>query len=105
MAKMNEVALRRRDRSRDLGAELLESVRQVKTGQAGHVHRVPMSSVTEARTKSGFSQSQFATLMGVSKRTLQEWEQGRRKPSGAAQTLLAIAAKRPEILREAAAEA
>ena len=59
-----------------------------------------MSAVTEARTRAGFSQQQFADLLGVSSRTLQEWEQGRRQPSGAAQTLLAIAARHPEILRE-----
>jgi len=41
----------------------------------------------------------FAALPGVSVRTLQEWEQGRRNPSGAAQTLIAIAEKRPEVLR------
>ena len=72
----------------------------MKAGRAGHVHRVAMSAVTEARTRAGFSQQQFADLLGVSSRTLQEWEQGRRQPSGAAQTLLAIAARHPEILRE-----
>lgn len=53
--------------------------------------------------KSGLSQSEFAKLLGVSVRTLQDWEQGRREPSGAAQTLIAIAERRPEVLREAAA--
>jgi putative transcriptional regulator len=46
------------------------------------------------------SQSQFATLLGVSKRTLQDWEQGRREPSGAAKTLLRVAELHPEVLRE-----
>ena len=72
---------------RDLAAELLESVRQMKVGQ---VH-VVSSPVIEARKKTGLSQSQFAVLMGVSVRTLQGWEQGRKQPSGAARTLLAIA--------------
>jgi putative transcriptional regulator len=49
------------------------------------------------------SQSAFAKLLGVSVRTLQEWEQGRRKPSGAAQTLLTIAQRHPEYLQELAA--
>jgi putative transcriptional regulator len=53
-----------------------------------------------ARLETGLSQSQFARLMGVSVRTLQEWEQGRRKPSGAAQTLLAIAMCHPDVLCE-----
>jgi len=58
------------------------------------------SSVAEARFKIGLSQTAFAKLLGVSKRTLQEWEQGRRKPSGAASALLKIAEKCPDVLRE-----
>jgi putative transcriptional regulator len=100
MPKMTESARRKRVKVRNLGAELLESVREMKAGGASHVHRVSMSAVTEARTRAGFSQSQFAALMGVSARTLQEWEQRRRQPTGAAQTLLTIAARRPEVLRE-----
>jgi putative transcriptional regulator len=105
MAKMTERALRARDRKRDLGAELLASVREMKAGKVGRIHHVAMSAVTEARTRGGFSQQEFATLMGVSKRTLQEWEQGRRKPTGAARTLLDVAVKRPEVLREIVAMA
>lgn len=100
MVKMTERKLRARDRKRDLGAELLVSVREMKAGKVGHVHEVRMSAVAEARTRGGFSQREFASLMGVSKRTLQEWEQGRRKPTGAARTLLSLAVKRPEVLRE-----
>ena len=48
------------------------------------------------------SQSRFAELLGVSVRTLQEWEQGRRAPSGAARTLLMIAAKNPKALLDVA---
>jgi len=55
------------------------------------------------RRQSGLSQAQFAALMGVSVRTLQEWEQGRRQPSGAAKTLLKVAERHPEVLRELAA--
>jgi putative transcriptional regulator len=105
MAKMTGRAVRARDKKRDLGAELLASVRELKAGKVGHVHRVTMSAVTDARTRAGFSQQEFATLMGVSKRTLQEWEQGRRKPTGAARTLLEVAIKRPEVLREIVAAA
>ena len=100
MAKLSEKALRKRDAARDIGAELLASVREMKAGKAGHVHRVPVSAITEARTRTGLSQQQFAKVLGVSTRTLQEWEQGRRQPSGAARSLLAIAARRPEVLRE-----
>lgn len=77
---------------RDLAAELLEAVQQMKAGQ---VH-VTSSPVIEARKKTGLSQSQFAALLGVSVRTLQGWEQGRKQPSGAARTLLAIASTNPK---------
>lgn len=96
---MTEKELRKRDAQRDLGAELLESVSQMVVGKG----RVVMSPVISARKKSGLSQTEFAKLLGVSVRTLQEWEQGRRQPSGAAKTLIAIAERRPEVLREVAA--
>lgn len=79
---------------RDFAAELLQSVREM---QAGKVHIVS-SPVIEARKKTGLSQSQFAALLGVSVRTLQGWEQGRKQPSGAARTLLAIASTNPKAL-------
>jgi putative transcriptional regulator len=85
---------------KELGEKLLESVRQMKAG----VGTVVYSPIIAARQKSGLSQSQFAELMGVSLRTLQEWEQGRRNPSGAAKTLLRVAESHPEVLRELVAE-
>jgi len=97
---MTERALQARDAKRNLGAELLASVREMRAGKVGHVHRVPVSAITEARARSGLSRQKFAELLGVSPRTLQEWEQGRRHPSGAARSLLAIAARRPDVLRE-----
>jgi len=100
---MTEKELQKRDAKRDLGAELLESVRQMKAGRAGKTHKVAILPVVSARMKSGLPQSAFAKLLGVSVRTLQDWEQGRREPSGAAKTLIAIAERRPEVLREALA--
>ncbi|WP_215844222.1 helix-turn-helix domain-containing protein [Acidithiobacillus montserratensis] len=97
---MTEQELLKRDAQRDLGAELLESVRQMKADKRGAVHRVDVPQIVQARMDAGLSQGQFAALMGVSVRTLQEWEQGRRNPSGAAHTLLRIAAKHPEVIRE-----
>lgn len=46
------------------------------------------------------SVAQFAAALRISPRTLQQWEQGRRQPSGAAETLLKIVARHPEVLRE-----
>ena len=102
MAK-SEKELRARDAKRDLGQELLQSVREMKAGRRGRVHKIKVSPIVAARTKTGLSQAQFAQLLGVSVRTLQDWEQGRREPSGAANTLIRIAARRPDVLRDLAA--
>lgn len=80
--------------------DLLDSVRQMKAGKAARVTEVPLSAAAEARAKVGISQSAFAKLIGVSLRTLQDWEQGRRQPTGAAQTLLRVASQYPEALRD-----
>jgi putative transcriptional regulator len=85
---------------RNVGMEILEGLRQLKRGEVGRVVNVP--SVTAIRERTGLSQAQFAALLGVSVRTLQEWEQGRRAPSGAARTLLLVAAKNPQALLEVA---
>lgn len=99
---MTEKELKERDARRDLGTELLESVVQMKSGHASRVHKVEISPVTAARLKSGLPQSDFAKLLSVSIRTLQDWEQGRRQPSGAAKTLITIAERRPDVLEEIA---
>ena len=80
--------------------DLLESVRQMRRGQAARVSKVKLSAVAEARASVGLSQQEFAVLLGVSARTLQDWEQGRREPTGAARTLLKVAVKHPRVLRE-----
>ncbi|MEO8411343.1 MAG: helix-turn-helix domain-containing protein [Propionivibrio sp.] len=109
MPKLSETELLARDVKRDLGAELLASVDELKNGRIGRVSvvtrdgRVVESPVARARVAAKLSQAQFAALMGVSVRTLQEWEQGRREPSGAAKTLLRVAQEYPDVLRELAA--
>lgn len=80
----------------ELGQKLLAAAREMSAGKGRVVH----SPVIAARTASGLPQAQFAALLGVSVRTLQEWEQGRREPSGAARTLLRVAQAHPEVLRE-----
>lgn len=95
--------LQSRDAKRDIGQELLQAVREMKGGRRGRVHKVHVPPMVAARLKSGFSQAQFARLLGVSVRTLQDWEQGRREPSGAAKMLILIAAKRPDVFRSLAA--
>ena len=59
-------------------------------------------SIAATRQKLGLSQSRFATMLGISLRTLHHWEQGSRSPSGAARVLLRVAAQHPEVILEAA---
>ena len=79
-------------------SDLLQSVKQMRRGQAARVTKVKLAAAAEARAKTGLSQQDFASLLGVSARTLQDWEQGRREPTGAAKTLLRVAASHPKIL-------
>ena len=80
-------------------ADLLQSVKQMRRGQAARVTKVKLPDAAEARASVGLSQQEFAVLLGVSARTIQDWEQGRREPTGAAKTLLRVAVSHPEILR------
>jgi putative transcriptional regulator len=80
--------------------DLLHSVKQMRRGQAARVTKVALPAAAEARARVGLSQQDFAGLLGVSARTLQDWEQGRREPTGAAKTLLRVAVSHPEVLRE-----
>jgi putative transcriptional regulator len=115
---------------RDLNAELLQALDKMKRGkwarkteffpqpdgsirrvisrrdgtvEKDHIIPAEKSLVAVARAATGLSQAAFAKLLGVSVRTLQEWEQGRKIPSGAAATLLKVAARHPKVLQELAA--
>ena len=93
---------------RDIGQEILDGLREIKAHKEGKVDLrkrtfQPPPPANEIRAKLQLSQTAFAGLMGVSLRTLQDWEQGRRQPSGAARTLIKVAERHPEVLRELAA--
>jgi putative transcriptional regulator len=91
---MTDKELEAFEAGRDMGVEIVQSLREAKAGKT----RVVYSPVIAARQNSGLSQTDFARLLGVSVRTLQGWEQGRREPTGAAKTLLAISQIMPEAL-------
>lgn len=130
MARLSETELSSWEASRDLNAELLQALHEIRHGEwarktdlspqpDGSVRRIvtrrdgtiekdeiipaEKAQVAIARAATGLSQAVFAKLLGVSVRTLQDWEQGRRMPSGAAATLLKVVARHPEVLQELAA--
>jgi putative transcriptional regulator len=130
MAKLSEKELAAWEKTRDLNAELMQTLQEMKRGDwarktefttqvNGSIRRVitrrdgtiekdeiipaERAQVLAARAATGLSQAAFAKLLGVSVRTLQEWEQGRKLPSGAAATLLKVASRHPEVLQELAA--
>ena len=129
MPKMSENTLKARDSKRDIGAELLQSVRDLKAGRwgrkttietmpGGSVRRrveLPDGTVTKdevltgarwalvsARAHSGLSQADFAKALGVSKRTLENWEQGKAEPTGPARVRLNLVAKYPDTVQRLA---
>jgi putative transcriptional regulator len=85
----------------ELFAELLESVREAREimrgeRQPSRVFEIEAPDVKRIRERYKLSQSEFAALLGISIKTLQNWEQGRRTPHGSARILLQVAAKHPE---------
>ncbi|MDH3576108.1 MAG: type II toxin-antitoxin system MqsA family antitoxin [Desulfobacteraceae bacterium] len=83
---------------RDIGQELLDGIAAIKKGKGKRKTVQLPPNVKSIRDKMGLSQFAFAGLLGVSVRTLQEWEQGRRNPKGPAQALLRVADRHPEAL-------
>jgi putative transcriptional regulator len=101
--KLTGRALARMEAKRDIWQEVLDGVNEIKAGQGKRTSAEPRSPIARARLNTGLTQAQFAAMLGVSQRTLEQWEQGRRRPSGAAKTLIRVAVLHPEILREIAA--
>ena len=92
---------------RNIGLEILEGIQEIKAFKAGDVDLKSRelsepSSAKEIREQLQLSQAAFAGMMGVSLRTVQDWEQGRRKPSGPAKSLLRIAEQQPEVFMQLA---
>ena len=100
MAKMTEKQIAKWEKTRNIGQEILQGIREIKSGRTGRRFTVDSYAIVRAREKSGLTQAEFAKLLGVSVRTLQDWEQGRREPNAAAQTLIKVAEKHPKVLRE-----
>ena len=90
---------------RNIGQEILDGIREIKQFKKGEI-KLKVRSLSEPspaktiREKLKLSQTAFASLMGVSSRTIQDWEQGRRRPQGPAKSLLRIAEQHPEIFIE-----
>lgn len=126
MKRMSDQELLARDAQRDIGAELLQAVKDVRAGRWARkttfsaqpdgsvLRRIERADGTvekqeeltgarwelmSARSQSGLSQFEFAKVIGVSKRTLENWEQGRAQPTGAARRLLLLAARFPDTLQ------
>lgn len=127
---MTDESLLTRDAQHDIGQELLQAVRDLKAGrwarkttfetlpdgtvrrriesQDGTIEKEeilsgPRWEIMAARARSGLSQSDFANALGISRRTLENWEQGRAEPTGAARRLLKLAAQYPDTVERLAA--
>lgn len=99
--KLSGKALAQFEAGRDIWQEVLDGVREIKKGGGRRIRAKPNTLVGRVRQQSGLTQAEFAMALGVSKRTLEQWEQGRREPSGAAQALLKIAERHPKVFLEA----
>ncbi len=129
MPKLTKKALLARHAKRDIGAELLQSVRDMKAGRWGRkttIETMPGGTVrrrvelpngtvakdevltgarwalVSARSHSGLSQADFAEALGVSKRTIENWEQGKAEPTGPAKVLLNLVANYPDTVKRLA---
>lgn len=92
---------------RDIGAEILQGINEIKDfKRSANANNLRVTELSEPsppsviRSKLKMSQTMFAGLLGVSTRTLQDWEQGRRNPQGSAVALLRIAEQHPKVFSE-----
>src|SRR4051812_4888415 len=103
MPKPTDKQLVKWEKSRNIGQEIVQGIRDIKAKRPGRRFTATSFPIVRARERSGLSQAKFAALLGVSVRTLQDWEQGRREPGTAAKTLIRVAEMHPEILRKISA--
>ncbi|MGD0135145.1 MAG: helix-turn-helix domain-containing protein [Bryobacteraceae bacterium] len=89
------------------GADLIEGMKLVLAHQRGRVELEPVGpkpiDVKAIRKRVKMSQAEFSRTYGISKRALQEWEQGGRQPDSAARAYLTVIAKKPAVVRRALA--
>jgi len=93
---------------KEMFEELIESIKEagrIQRGEAkpSRVFKYDAVDIKKIRRRLGISQSNLALMIGVSKDTLQNWEQGRRKPKGPAKALLRVFAKNPKAVVKALA--
>lgn len=91
---------KKRTKKRNIGEEILAAVKEIKSGGGKRTPLYTPDDIRRARERLAFSQTGFANALHVSPRTLQAWEQGRRRPSGAALALLSIAVARPDVIHQ-----
>ena len=91
---------------REIGQEILNGLKDIKAHKAGNGSKLVARKLKDPspanviRKKLDLSQDAFASLMGVSIRTVQDWEQGRREPQGPAKSLLRVAEQHPEVFTD-----
>lgn len=100
---MTEKELEAFEATRDIEAEILQGIDDMLANNAAQRTVITETDVALARRKAQLTQQQFAKLLGVSKRTLESWEQGVRRPSGAATSLIRLFIVDPTFVKESLA--
>lgn len=93
------------DKTNDFGADLIEGMKLIAAHQRGEIELEQVwpkpIDVKAVRKRVKMSQAEFSRAYGISKRALQEWEQGGRQPDSAARAYLMVIAKEPVVVRRA----
>jgi putative transcriptional regulator len=94
-------------KKKSFGADLIQGMKQVLAHERGKLEleqvRPRPIDVKALRKRVKMSQAEFSRAYGISKRALQEWEQGGRQPDSAARAYLTVIAKQPVVVRRALA--